>query len=94
MSTARAALVEILEGLEAIDVDASAKEKFRQLVGAVANTHGYAWVERAGRISFASRLLRMHVGRAEIRERLIGLYGVSRSQAYRIISHALELSHE
>jgi len=92
MSSARAALLEILEGVEAIDVDAAAKEKFRQLVGVVANTHGYDWIERAGRITFASRLLRMRVSRPETRDRLMAFYGISRAQAYRIIDHAL--SHE
>ncbi|KQV50057.1 hypothetical protein [Massilia sp. Root335] len=94
MSTTRAALVEILEGVEAIDVDEGAKDKFRQLVGAVANTHGYDWIERASRIDFARGLLRMRVSRPEVRDRLIALYGISRPQAYRIISHALQLSHE
>jgi len=94
MSTARAALLEILEGVEAIDVDVVAKAKFRQLVGAVANTHGYGWIERANRIDFARGLLRMHVPRPDVRDRLVALYGISRPQAYRIISHALQLSHE
>lgn len=94
MSTARTALAEILEGVELIDVDDKAKEKFRQLVGAIATAHGHDWIERAGRISFARRLLQMRVSRPEVRDRLIALYGVSRPQAYRIISHALELSQE
>jgi hypothetical protein len=92
MSSARAALLEILEGVEAIDVDGAAKDKFRQLVGTVANTHGYDWIGRAGRVTFASRLLRMHVARPEIRDRLMAFYGISRAQAYRIIDYAL--SHE
>ena len=93
-SGARAALLEILEGVEAIDVDATAKQKFRQLVGAIATTHGYDWIERANRIAFARGLLRTRVSRPEVRDRLIVLYGISRPQAYRIISHALQLSHE
>lgn len=94
MSTARTTLIEILQGVEGIDVDAAAKEKFQQLVGAIATAHGYGWIERAARISFARRLLHLRVSRPAVRDRLIALYGISRPQAYRIISHALQLSHE
>ena len=94
MSSIRAALSEILEGVEAIDVDAAAKQKFRHLVGAIAATHGYDWLERANRIAFARALLRARTARPQVRDRLIALYGISRPQAYRIISHALQQSLE
>lgn len=94
MTSTRMALIEILEGVEAIDADAAAKQQFRQLVGAIASAHGYDWIERANRIAFARGLLRTRVSRPEVRDRLIMLYGISRPQAYRIISHALQLSHE
>jgi len=92
MNSARNALIEILEGVDAIDVDASAKEKFRNLVGTVATTHGYDWIERANRIVYAKRLLAAGTKRPEVRDRLMALYEVSRPQAYRIISNALTVS--
>lgn len=88
------AIQEIMEGVDAIDVEPAAKLKFRQLVGAISAAHGFEWMERANRIAFARDLLRVRVARPVIRDRLIALYAISRPQAYRIISHALQLSHE
>lgn len=93
MTGVRAAMLEILEGVEAIDVDAGAKAVFRQLVSAIGAAHGYAGVEKAGRVAFARDLLALRVSRPTIRDRLIAHYSVSRPQAYRIISTALQLSH-
>lgn len=84
------AIQEIMEGVDAIDVDSAAKQKFRQLVSAIGAAHGFEWMERANRIAFARDLLRMRVARPLIRDRLIALYAISRPQAYRIISHALQ----
>lgn len=93
MSGSSTAVLEIMQAIDSIDVDLAAKQKFRQMVGAIAATHGFEWIERANRIAFARDLLQMRVTRPIIRDRLIDLYGISRPQAYRIISHALQLSH-
>lgn len=90
MTRPAAAIQEILEGIDGIDIDAAARQKVRQLVGAVAATHGFEWFERSTRIAFASDLLRLRVPRPVVRDRLMKLYEVSRPQAYRIISHALQ----
>lgn len=84
------ALQEIMEGVKAIDIDSTAKQKFLQLVGAIAETHGFGWIERANRVAFARDLLRSRVPRPEIRTRLMELYGISQPQAYRVITYALQ----
>lgn len=93
MTSARAAVLEILQAIDAIDVDQVAKQKFRQVVNAIATTHGFDWMERANRVAFARQLLGMRVPRPVVRDRLIALYGISRPQAYRVISYALQPAH-
>lgn len=90
MTSARSAVLEIMHAIDAVDVDQAAKQKFRQMVGAIAATHGFDWMERANRIAFAKDLLQMRVARPVVRDRLIALYGISWPQAYRIISHAMQ----
>lgn len=92
MTRPAVAIQEIFEGVDVIDVDADAKQKFRQLVGAVAATHGYGWIERTERISLARDLMRARVARPVVRDRLMALYGISRPQAYRVISYALQVA--
>lgn len=83
---------EILAAVDRIDADPVAKGKFRDLVRQVGGAHGLQWIEREDRVSFVVELLALRVSRPTIRDRLIALYGVSNSQAYRIISSALKLS--
>jgi hypothetical protein len=85
---------EIMEGVNAMDVDPAAKQKFLQLVGAIGSAHGFDWIERANRIALARDLLRLRVARPLVRDRLMTLFDISQPQAYRIISHALQLSHD
>lgn len=94
MTAAHRAVLEILEGVEAIDVDARAKAAFRQLVAAIGATHGIGGIEKAARIAFAKELLALQVSRATIRDRLIAHFDVSRPQAYRIIDAALQVSQK
>jgi hypothetical protein len=94
MTSARTAVLEIMHAIDAVDVDHSAKQKFRQMVSTIAASHGFDWIERAHRIAFARDLLRLRVARPVVRDRLIVLFDISRPQAYRIISHALQLSHD
>jgi hypothetical protein len=92
MSRPALAMQEILEGLDAMDIDSAARQKVRLLVGAIAGAHGFAWIERATRIAHAKDLMRLRVPRPVIRDRLMALYGISRPQAYRIITNALQVS--
>ena len=94
MTAAHCVLLEILEGVDAIDVDAGAKAVFRQLVAAIGAAHGVAGIEKAARVNFARELLSLRVSRATIRDRLIAHFAVSRPQAYRIIGAALQLSQK
>jgi uncharacterized protein (DUF924 family) len=93
MASARTAVLEILHAIEALDVDRGAKQKFRDAVNVIASTYGFDWMERANRITFARQLLGMRVPRPLVRDRLIALYGISRPQAYRVISYALQPDH-
>ena len=86
------AILKIMQGVDALDADPAAKQKFRHLVRTIGVAYGFAWVEREDRVAFASALLARKVSRPTIRDRLIATYGVSRPQAYRIIGTALQLS--
>jgi hypothetical protein len=83
------ALREILEGVECLDADEHAKRQFKRLVCEIGATHGVRGIAHAARVNFARHLLEARISRATIRDRLIARYEVSRSQAYAIISDAL-----
>lgn len=88
------AIREIINGVDAMDLDPAVKRQFRQLVRAIGAAHGLSWIEREERITFARVLLAKRVSRATVRDRLIAHFDVSRPQAYRIISSALQLSQK
>lgn len=94
MPETRAAILEILRGVDALDTDAAAKRQFRQLISGVVASHGFTWVKRENQIAFARELLVCRVSRPTIRDRLIATFDVSRTQAYRIIGDALQLSQK
>lgn len=87
-----AALIEIMEGIGALDVDPVAKREFTDLVRGIGAAHGCAQIARLDRTMFARELLMRGVSRATIRDRLIATFGVSRTHAYRIIDAGLQLS--
>lgn len=87
----RAALLEIMDGVDGLDVDEGSKHLFRRLVLTVSAAHGINEVNRIGQIAYARRLLDLRVSRPTTRDRLIALYSISRRQAYRLIGEALEL---
>jgi hypothetical protein len=45
-------------------------------------------------LAYIRRLLALRVSRPTIRARLMALYSISRSQAYRLIGEALQLSRK
>lgn len=87
------AIREIIDGVEAMDLDPAAKRQFRQLVRAIGTAHGFLWIEREERTEFARELLAKRVSRATVRDRLMAHFGISKTQAYRVIEQALQLSH-
>lgn len=89
----RAAILEIMDGIEALGVDQGARQQVRQLVRTVCTAHGFDW-EREDRVAFARRLLGNRVSRPVVRDRLIATFDVSRKTAYRIIDTALQLSQK
>ena len=83
-------LFKISTGIDGLDLDENAKEVFRAFVRGVRVAHGDGdSIEREERQAFAARLLANRVPRAEIRERLISRFEISRSHAYRVIDEAL-----
>jgi hypothetical protein len=89
-----AALIEIIEGIDRLEADQSAKREFGALVRAIGAAHGCSGIERLDRTAFARQLLNAGISRPTIRDRLIAMFGVSRPHAYRIISAALQLSRK
>jgi hypothetical protein len=89
-----AALMEIMDGIGALDVDPIAKREFSNLVRGIGAAHGCVQIERIDRTMFARELLVRKISRPTIRDRLIAMFGVSRPQAYRIINTALQLSQK
>lgn len=83
------ALHEILAGLERLDADKQAKLQFKRLVMVIGATYGMNGIAHAERVDFARDLLGKRVSRATIRDRLIALFNISRSQAYVVINDAL-----
>lgn len=88
----RALVKEIMAAVDALDSDETAKVQFRRAVRRVCTAHGFQWVDREDRLTFARELLLRKVSRSTIRDRLIACYGISRCQAYRSIAAALKLS--
>lgn len=76
-------------GIDALDVDESAKDAFRAFLRGVRVAHGDGdSIEREERLVFAVDLLAKRVARCEIRNRLIARFEISRSHAYRVIDAA------
>jgi hypothetical protein len=85
------ALMEIMEGIGALDVDPVAKREFSNLVRGIGAAHGCVQIVRTDRIIFARELLARKVSRPTVRDRLIATFSVSRPQAYLIMKSALRL---
>lgn len=87
------ALWELLCLVDQSDLDEYGKREFKKMVRAVSVSHGVGDLAQRERVEYAVRLLRERQARAEIRERLMAAYGISRATAYRVIGEALQLSH-
>lgn len=86
-------ILEILEGVDGLATDEQAKKEMKSLIHAVCLGHGMTGVVFNERVNTARKLLSMRISRPTIRDRLVALYGISPSQAYRYIHKALQLSH-
>jgi site-specific recombinase XerD len=86
-------LQEIMQEVDASNIDPLAKQQFRQLVRTIGAAHGLAWMEREQRTEFARELLARKVSRPTVRDRLMAHFSISKTQAYRVIEQALQLSH-
>lgn len=81
---------QLLDGLAGIAASDEARRQFEDLIRQGAARSGVALPERPARVQLARQLLDARTPRAAIRERLMGRFEVSESQAYRDISEALE----
>ena len=82
-------LHEIIEQTDGLDIPASAKEQVKRLVRNLGAAHGASGMAHAEHVDYARRLLRAQISRATIRNRLMALFGISRSQAYNVIQNSL-----
>lgn len=82
-------LQDILAAIDSLDAPSSAREQFRLLVVKTGAAHGIADMARAERVEYARRLIRAGVSRATIRDRLMAVFEVSRSQAYAVMQISL-----
>lgn len=82
-------LDDIIKGSDTLDASDSAKEQFKRLVRHIGSVHGVGGMARAEQVDYSRRLLRAGVSRPTIRDRLMALFGISRSQAYNVIQDSL-----
>lgn len=86
-----APFLEVIDRLGGLNVDDGARETFRRLLLEIGTRHGISGLERDEQLAYVRRLLALRVSRPTIRDRLMALYSMSRSQAYRLIGEALQL---
>lgn len=94
LAAAKQAIRRILDQIDGLDTDEAARRKFKRLVSETCLAHGINGIDRCERVYFTRRLLDAKVSRTTIRDRLMSKFDVSRSQAYRIIGLALQLSRK
>ncbi|WP_342616971.1 hypothetical protein [Rhodoferax sp. GW822-FHT02A01] len=89
-----AAIIEVCHQIDLMQLDYKLSEKLKRLLRIVWNKHGFAGFDKVDQLEFASNQLNAKKTRTEIRDRLKSNYSVSRTEAYRIITKAKELSQE
>lgn len=82
----------MLIGLAGLAVSEGAKRQFEEFIRQSAADDGITSLDRSERVKFARHLLDQKEPRATISKRLQVKYGIGRSQAYQVISDALQLS--
>lgn len=74
--------------------DEPAKKAFREVIRRIAKDQGVGSLERGERVEYAGEMLGRLVQRVFIRDRLKARFHISKTQAYRDIEEALQLSHK
>lgn len=88
----RAAILhEIIEAAEALDIQPAVIQQFQRMVRRIGAQHCVVGMAHAEQLDFAARLLSAKVSRPTVRERLMAMNGISRSQAYIVINEALDI---
>jgi hypothetical protein len=82
-------LHDIIARTDGLDVPSAAKEQFKRMVRHLGAEHGVGGMAHAEQIDYARRLLLARTSRATIRDRLMALFEISRSQAYNVIQAAI-----
>jgi hypothetical protein len=82
----------IINSVDAIVPDEATRQALKMMIRQTGQAHGYSMADRGERVIYARRLLDLQVSRPTIRDRLIGAFGISRTEAYRAIDQALKLS--
>jgi hypothetical protein len=80
----------LIDGLASISMPDEFKRQFEELLRTTAALDGVSAIDRTARLKFARQLLDQREPRAAIRKRLMVRYGIGRSQAYKIITEALQ----
>lgn len=83
---------QLIDGLAGIAAPEEMKRQFEELIRRSATLDGVTGLERSERVQFARHLLDLHQPRAVISKRLMVRYGIGRTQAYKAITEALQLS--
>lgn len=84
--------LQLIDGLAGIPVPDEFKRQFEELIRSTAALDGVTAIDRGSRVKFARQLLAQHEPRPVICKRLMVRYGIGRTQAYKVISEALQLS--
>lgn len=88
------AIIDLCHRIDLLQLDYRVTEQLKRLLRVVWNEHGFAGFDKVDQLEFASDLLNAKKPRREVRDRLISAHDVSRTEAYRVITKAIELSQE
>lgn len=83
---------QLIDGLAGIAAPEEMKRQFEELIRRRAALDGITGLELSERVQFARRLLDLHQPRPIISKRLMVKYGIGKTQAYKAITEALQLS--
>lgn len=84
----------VLASLEMLDVSDEVKQVMREAIRKTARQNGVSALEQGERVDFARGLLGKRERRSVISKRLQAAYEISKSQSYRDIHAALQLSQK
>jgi hypothetical protein len=88
----KSAYQQLIDSLAGIPVPDEAKRQFEELIRRRAAQDGVTGLELSERVQFARHLLDLRQPRAVISRRLMARYSIGRTQAYKAVNEALQLS--